>query len=589
MSSMSSLYIGTSGLTVSQNALNTTAHNLANVDTKGYVRQQILFQDTKYKSLKVDHISSNQVGMGASIDIVRQVRDQFLDKSYRLEVGRQGFYDAQYTAVSELESVFGEMEGVAFQDSLEDFWKAMQELVKEPDNIVQRGTLVQTAVSFIERAELISNQIKEYQVNLNTEILNSVKSINAYGKQINELNDAIRRIEVGGVEQANDLRDTRNLLLDELGQLVNITYKENAEGVVTVSVEGVPFVTEDSVNEMSCTTMSDSSQMLKPIWEHINQDVYDLGKMTNSNDNSDVGYLKGLLVSRGDSAANYTDIPIAPKKEEFADEDAYNKALQQYEKEVDEFNNRINSSVIMNVQAQFDQLIHGIVTAVNDILCPNKTITVFEDGEYKEIKVLDEENAPTGMGEGNDHPGTELFTRKSTDRYSYEKVYLSDDPDSEPVWVYRYNEENEDDNYSLYTLGEIEVNTDILNNVSLLPLSSKDSKDEFDNKVCEQLKDIWDKTFATLGPNTMTECTFKNYYTALIGDLAIKGNTYDVIATNQGDMVNSIDNQRTSITGVSSDEELSNMIKYQHAYNAAARYVNVVSEMLEHVINSFFR
>ena len=588
MSSMSSLYIGTSGLTASQNALNATAHNLANVDTKGFVRQQVLFQDTKYKSLKVDHISSNQVGMGATIDIVRQVRDQFLDKSYRLEVGRQGFYDAQYTAVSELESVFGEMEGVAFQDSLEDFWKSMQELVKEPDNIVQRGTLVQTAVSFIERAELISNQIKEYQVNLNTEIMNSVKSINAYGKQINALNDAIRRIEAGGVEQANDLRDTRNLLLDELGQLVNITYKESAEGVVTVSVEGVPFVTEDSVNEMGYTTISDSSPMLKPVWDHIDQDVYDLGKVTNSNDNSDVGYLKGLLVSRGDSAANYTDIPIAPKKDDFADEDAYNKALLQYEKDVETYNNRINSSVIMNMQAQFDQLIHGIVTAVNDILCPNKTITIFENGEYKEIKVLDEENAPTGMGEGNEQPGTELFSRKSTDRYSYEQVYLSDDPDADPVWVYRYNEESASDNYSLYTLGEIEVNTDILNNVSLLPLSSKGSSDEFDNKVCEQLKDIWDKSFATLGPNTMTECTFKNYYTALIGDLANKGNTYDVIATNQGDMVSSIDNQRTSITGVSSDEELSNMIKYQHAYNAAARYVNVVSEMLEHVINSFF-
>ena len=81
--SMSSLYIGVSGLQVNQNALNTTAHNLANVDTKGFVRQQVIMKDTAYQSLRVSATSHNQVGLGSSIELVRQVRDVFLDKSYR--------------------------------------------------------------------------------------------------------------------------------------------------------------------------------------------------------------------------------------------------------------------------------------------------------------------------------------------------------------------------------------------------------------------------------------------------------------------------------------------------------------------------
>ena len=85
----------------------------------------------------------------------------------------------------------------------------------------------------------------------------------------------------------------------------------------------------------------------------------------------------------------------------------------------------------------------------------------------------------------------------------------------------------------------------------------------------------------------MTKHTFKDFYTALVGDIATRGNTYKVIAENQETMVNTIENSRVAITGVASEEELTNMIKFQHAYNASSKYINTVSQMLDTIINTF--
>lgn len=573
MSSLGGLYIGVSGLNVSQAALNTTSHNLANVDTKGFVRQQAVLTDFQYVTWGESHMSPFQHGLGADFATVKQVRDSFLDQAYREEVGRQAFYESQYQAVGEIEGLFGELEGVTFQDTLDEFWIALQELSKEPDSIVARASLVQTAVTFTERAENIASQLKDYQINLNTQITNQVNRINEIGDNIKELNLKIRHYESTGVEKANDLRDQRNLLLDELGRMTSITYKEIPSGVVNVNVEGVPFVNEDNVFYMDTVQISETSEMLKPVWiAHGNMDVFNLDRIPSSKESTDIGSLKGLLTARGQKQANYTDIPV---RNNFETESAYNAA-------VTEFNKRIDASVITTVQAQFDQLIHGIVTTINGILSPNKEVTL-SDGT--KISILDEEKAPVGMDP--DHTmGEALFNRKSMNRYSepQEIEILNALGEYETITARVYNEEDPSDNYSLFTVGEIEVNQNILQNHSLIALSSSTGSGDFDVEAAEKLLSEWQKPFSTLSPNTLTKNNFNDYYTSFIAEIANRGEQLNTVSTNQASMVESIDNQRMAVTGVSSDEELTNLIKYQHAYNAAARYVNVVSEMLEHVI-----
>lgn len=585
MSSLGGIYVGATGLNVSQTSLNVTAHNLANVETKGFVRQQAITKNLSSVKIGESPLTPMQKGLGTAIATVKQVRNSFLDQAYRQEFGRQAFYESQSSTVDEVEGFFGELEGVSFQDDLGDLWTSIQELAKEPDSVAARTSLIQTAVSFTERAENISKQLKDYQINLNTQINNKIDRINEIGDKLTKLNYNIRKFESSGVENANDLRDQRNLLLDELGGIAQISYKENSTGVVNVNLEGVPFVTEDTCYPMAATKISETSEMLKPIWPTYGDiDVYNFDKTPSTADNTDIGSLKGLLLARGDAQAKYTDIPKnIPIRSNYNNDNEYNEASQKYNEAVKIYNKTIDSSVIMTVQAEFDQFIHGIVTTINDVLCPNKEVTL-TDGT--KIKILDEDNAPVGMN-SDKTMGEALFDRKSTKRYSeVQSISIAnDDGTTSTIQARVYNEENPTDNYSLYTLGEIEVNKKILNDYSLIPLSNNKGTGDYDIEITKKLMTKWQEPFSTLSPNSLTDNNFNDYYTAFTAELANRGEKSDTISTDQASMVQSIDNQRMEVSGVSSDEELTNMIKYQHAYNASARYINVVDQMLETIIN----
>ncbi len=589
MGLMGSLYTGVSGLQVSQRGLNTTAHNLSNMETEGYVRQQTLQTDSFYTTVGNNHISYMQVGHGAAAAAVTQVRDAFFDKSYRQELGRQQFYEAQYECATEMEEILGETEGVAFQDSVEELWVAMQELCKEPDNIVTRSSFVQTAVSFVERSETVYSQIKEYQLNLNSNIQNTVDRINEIADEIKRLNGEIQRYESSKMEHANDYRDARNLLLDELGGIADISYKEHTNGVVTVMLENQQLVSEDLVYHMDTRLLDNDTGMIEPYWPTFNDvPVFNFNPLPSSESNNDIGSLKGLLLVRGDRVGRHTDIPVEPDKADFTDESGYfykedyEEAYRMYEKEVETFNLEIEASAIVCVQAEFDQLIHGIVTTINDLLCPNKEV-ITADGE--KILIFDEENAPVGMDD-NYTPGEALFNRKSTSRYEKTTAMLEVDGIFREVEVWKYNEEDASDNYSLFTLGEIEVNANIMKDPSLIPLSTNDKTGDYAVEVCDKLTSEWQKPFSTLTPNEYKEHNFNEYYTEMIGALATRGEKFRNLYQSQETLVTSVDNQRLSVTAVSSDEELTNMIRFQQAYNASARYINVVSQMLEHLLTS---
>lgn len=595
---MTSMYTGVAGLRTNQSSLNTVSHNLANVNTEGYVRQQIVTQDTIYNSIGTSSISMLQVGYGTNIQTIRQVRDVFLDKAYRVEVGREGFYKSQSEATQEIETLFGELEGEAFHNDISEFWTALQELAKEPDSIVKRSAVVSQAGTLIERASSISSALSNYQKNLNTNILQKVDRINEIGEQIELLNRQIVRYESGS-ENANDLRDTRNLLLDELGELVKISYSEDSTGNVNIMIEGRQFVWDGDVYGLT-TIAEQSSELITVVWDDgKNTPLYDLTQECKSENNSNIGSLKGLLIARGDKRANYTDIPVQQEGESDAD----------FNKRVEEYNKNIEPSIIETTQAQFDQLIHDMVTAINDILCPNTSVSDFLSGVQIEIQagstvrivdvdgnevdiddalLWDEGNAPVGM-DAEQTPRQELFERKYTERYTEATLtYIDTDGNEQTKTVYVYNEEDPNDIYSLYTLGQIQVNEEIQKEVSLLPLSGTTYQgltDAFDLDRCQALVDVFNQKFSTLSPNELTKYTFSDYYTALIGGIATKGNMFDTMAEKQEDVATNIDNQRSNLLGVSSEEELTNMIRYQYAYAANSKYINVINDMLETIIN----
>ena len=535
MSSISSLSTALSALRASESALNTTAHNLTNVNTDGYVRQQVLIKESNYIHIGKSGTSTMSVGLGTDIQSIRQVRDIFLDQSYREESGRQGFYEATATAINEIETILGETEGESFSKILDDLWVSINELSKHPDGLETRGSFVQNAVIFVEKANLIMNQLNDYQRNVNTEITDQINRINTIGKEINMLNDTISKAELAG-GNANDFRDLRNKLLDELSTMVSVKYREDKDGALLISVENVPFVIKGDYVPMGSMQAEPFSMLIRPSWPHLNEPVFNFDNPIGPQYDNDVGKLKGLILARGTRSASYLDL-----------------------NDVNVYNADIKESAIMSAQAQFDNLIHGIVTMINDTVSPNLP---------GPPQVLDTVNAPYGL---NGTQGDEIFSRKFMPRYD--------------AATGEYNVEDPANAYSLYSAGNLMINPAILTDYNRIALSQNLGYDG-DSQVASRLLEQWDASFSTLEPGTTGAMSFREYYTGFVGNLGNLGYTAKNQTENQRLMATQIDNQRKTLTGVSSDEELGNMMKYQHAYNAAARVVTTVDRMIEQVVTS---
>lgn len=566
MSGFGSLYVGVSGLRASQDALNTTAHNLSNVETSGYVRQVVTQEDRNYSTIGNAAISSLQVGLGVNIADVRQVRDFFLDQEYRKEAGRSAFYQACYEAAYETETFFHELNGETYQSCLDSLWESVAELSKTPESKVNKEYFVLKASEFLKRSTAIYESLNEYQDNLNEQIINKINRINELGDIIKYTNDKIVGVELGGAENANDYRDARNAALDELAELANITYETDSEGFVTVKVEGSQFVNRDMVNKMSYTTDS-TTGFYTPVWTHEgNAPVFDLSIEISTENNSNMGSLKAVLMARGDHRANYTDI------------ESLNQAVEDgtmtKEQAATAYEKNIGYSVVMKTQAEFDQLVHGIVTMINDTLCMD---------EY--------------AGEGNG-PSTELFIRiGEVERYQKDADgnYLVDaDNCYIPIEEENYIVDSKGDYHavgdgsskynSLYTVGNLMINPAVLANSALLDF--KKINGQTDYNMADVMIEKWNGEFATLNPTEESKMNYADYYAGFMSSLSNTIGVYQGIAEGQETLVNSINSSRSEVMGVSSDEELSNMIRYQNAYNASSRYINVVNEMLEHLLTS---
>lgn len=573
---MGSLYIGSSGLQTSQNALNTTAHNLSNVDTTGYTRQQVQQSNRAYVTLSTDpkSISNKQTGLGVTYSRVKQVRDYFLDKTYRKESGRSMFYEVSTEVMEEVESQLGELNGEAFQTTMTDFWTAIQELSKDPSSSVTQGMLVQRATEFVQRAGAVYSGLSSYQNNLNTQIKQNVDKINKYGNQLLTLNDQIRAIESGGIEHANDLRDARNQILDELAELTNMTFSEDRYGSVSVQIEGVDFVKDGTCYEIALKT-DEATGFYTPFWPQDatytvradgtrdynidGAEVFDLSVEISSDLNTDIGGLKAMLLARGDHRANYTDLA----------EGKYDSVSQ---------------SVVMNIQGEFDQMIHNVVTKVNDILAKAAGV---QTGDLELADGTKLENAryctvdPDGYMRMEDGSPIQLFTKVTTD--GYEKVSVKEaDGSLKDYWVMK--KEDPDSPESLYTIGNLQVNPALTKEPSKLGFRLADGSE--DKETADALKAAFTEEAYTLNPNVQKKTTFVDYYTDLVSQVSNSGYVFRSIYENQVSTVEATQSAREQVIGVSTDEELSNMIKFQNAYNASSRYINVISEMLEHIIST---
>lgn len=601
-----SFYVGNSGLVNAQNAINVTANNLANVDTPGYVREQVRFSDKSYITRVNPTIRTNmqQNGLGVSVSDVAHARDIFLDKAYRRENGRSEFYSSMYNAVSYVEDILQEIDGEEFKQSVADLWQAFQEFGKDPSNSTNQSLILQKSELFLSRTTSVYSDLQKYQENINEEISDKIDRINEIGKRVNELNYEIMKVESNGLETAMTLRDERDYLIDELSGYLNIEAKENSTGQVIIKAEGVTFVDEDGFNKIGLRVKESAkgTGFYTPFWGHLSDaakgetgytDVFDFSMDISTEYNNDIGSIKALLYARGENYGEYEYLDTEAQanfSQEFKDKYAYSK---------------IDDCVVAETQAEVTYLLHKVILAMNDIMVPNKTMSADEiqaaagngaasitayDANGKEYqitsstKILDAENC--NVGADKKIPPEELFVRDNCERYT-EVTYTDQDGNTQTLYV--YNEEDEYDTNTLYKIGNVSINPDLLKEVTKMPVykqnGTADSNGAVDMSLGTKITAAWQQTSMVIAPDDTVPCNFEDYYDKIIDRLGISGNVYYTASQTMSAAVASVDNQRQQVIGVSSDEELTNMIKYQSAYNAASRYITVISEMTDTIVS----
>lgn len=600
MSLFGALYIGDSGLRTSQNALHTVAHNLSNISTPGYVRQQVANTDTQYSSVGTTAAGRKMLsGFGATYAECRHVRDAFLDATYRSENGRLQYYDKSYAVMAHIEDTLGELDAAAFKGSLEGLWTAMQQLSTSPNDVVNISLLVSKAAQFAENATAVYSSFVEYQDNLNRQVINAVKEINSIGQQIHELNKQIVKIESGDIEGANDLRDKRDLLLDKLSGYGNITYQEDSAGIVTVQFNHNDFITQGQAFEMSMLVDEDTGYVT-PYWKQnvIYQEdrfgnkvpnyesakVFDVTEEISSKRDTDVGSLRALLLARGDHAATYVDLETGMCNERKLDALDISKSQYDEEQGLKYYDKFIKNSCMMNIEAEFDNIVHMVVTLVNQTLA--ETAAKNPASGY----LLNDDGTPMQLFLKNETPAYEKVVLTNTEeqelRAQGAKLVQIYGEDGHPVehTFWKFIEEDPDIPFSLYNSANIRINEKLVQVPSLLGFKMEDDSVDY-KTIGNALVNTFQNNTIYLNPNATAPSTIESCYTDLMSQVANSGFVFYELAEFEKLEVESADNERQTVIGVSSDDELEHMIMYQNAYNAASRYINVINDMLDTLLS----
>ncbi len=590
MANFTTLGVAISGMQASQVGLGVTGHNIANVNSKGYTRQQAIQSDFFYQTVGVNGPNKLQIGKGTNLVGVRQIRDRFLDMAYRSENSKLAFYETKYTAGNQIESLLAELEGeYSGQQVYENLWDSIQELSLNPGSLDARGNFINTATIFVDKMNSVYNGLLEYQRDLNDQIKDVVSEINSLTGLIDEMNTKISQAEVTG-DSANDYRDVRNNAIDRLTELTGATIKDRQDGRVDIFIEGNPLISNGTIYEIGLRYTDADYSFVEPVYtfkddilpadEKESIPVFNLTGTVGGDKGNDNSVLKGLLVTRGSKPENWMSAPQPPNPADTATYPLGSKDVQ-YQKDLNEYKRQLfntEEALIPSTMKKLDTVFHTVVTLINDTFAPREQ-KGFDDADN---------NDPMGL-DGSQY--LEIFIRNPEDMTRYDATGT-------------YQDEVEGEYFTMYTLGNVSINPEFLDadGYDKIPLSpalgggtGTNGPDISDNSLLLDLLDKYDQPIVEFISRkdvdgnlikSKENQSIKNGYNSVVVDVSIELNEAKNFIAQQEIVMNQLENNRISMSGVSMDEEMTNMMRYQHAYNAAARVVNVVDSMIDRVVNN---
>lgn len=576
-----------SGLSVALLQLNVTEQNIANANTKGYTRQRAI-------TSSIEPTSSNYliaprhaalVGQGVEVTKVTQIRSEYLDAQYRKLSSDYYAGDAVDEALTYLCGVLNELdEKAGLTIAIKNFYSALNTFSSDPSSREYRTNVQQQAQALTDTFNTIYNEMMSLWEDQNASIATDVAQINAFAEKIANLNLAIARATQAEAS-TNDLKDELNLLLDQLSEYVNIEYKFNANDTVDVYVGGHLLVSGREFNKLNVSSKAGEV-------DAITEKIAELNRKIPSASGDEKNHLiderkalidqlkaYGFTVDEDASAPDVISLKLPNGRylvsgtQSFSAAEALSdvlpidqwvafcqntvsievKTVAGTEEYPLEFGGAVTGGRLyghMRMAGSLDKDQQGIPFYINELNQLARAIA-------KDINDIHREGYTYPYGNNESQKGVNFFHVASYKDEAGNDVY----------------------DYSTLTAGNLRLS----DKVKESPFNIAASSEEI--KLNEGSTHTGNNMIARELYETLNRNGYYDRLNSIVADLAIETDTVRNIKTTKNTLLISVDTQRQSLSSVSLDEETTNLIMFQQTYNACARVVTALSEMIDTLIN----
>ena len=603
------LNIGASGLSAFQAAINTTAHNISNVQTEGYSRQSTTIEATS--PLRV-YAKYGSTGTGVAAIEVKQQRDLYYDKKYHENNCSLGYYEQKLYYLGQIEGVFSD-------DSVQEGFASIFSKMFNSLDTLHGGNASNASIrnQFINRAQTlctyfnsVSDSLREMQRDTNEEIISTVHNINAIGEKISLINKEINELELNG-GYANELRDQRGLLLDELSAIVDVstdeyavknTYGQDLGGTnFAVFINGQLLVDGNDYRQLECISatsrrhQTDAEGMYDIKWSDTKGDFAATTATANGTlkalfdlrDGNNNEAMSGTADAVADADGNYTSIVLSTPSNTTVN------ALNIPPQGTIEVNN--NTFVYTGWEAKLDD--EGkIVDITFELKEPIDPLVAVVLDNYRVVvgENVNSMGIPYYQQQINEflRNFTEMFNDIQREGQTPEGEQMGSFfvSETETGTMYDFDEwgtpenrsdtiSSESDGYHQMTAFRVKVNDRSMREPYYFATTKDVTNGADATDILDRLMTLQDDVVMFRGDVSST------FLETLLSDISVDTEKTGIFRDNYQNMNTVISNQRLSVSGVDEDEEALNLVKFQNAYNLNAKVISVLTEIYDKLIN----
>ncbi|MBU9721729.1 MULTISPECIES: flagellar hook-associated protein FlgK [Bacillaceae] len=529
-------------LSAQQTAIQTTGHNIANANTPGYSRQRVNLQPTGgFPTPGFSQPSiTGQLGSGVTAGEITRIREVYLDDQFRGENNKHGYWNSLHESLVKMEDIMNEPTEDGLANMMDRFWQSLQDLSVHPEDAGARSVVRQRGIALSETFNYTYNSLQAVQNDQKNQLQVEQDQINSLLRQVNNINKQIAAIEPHG-HLSNDLYDQRDILVDELSQFINVSVEQVGSGGLAKDMAAGRYTIKllDGNGRDMGVTLVDGTR-LEANELHISYD-------------EDSGLVDKMFIAKPRALEGIESVAELEGKggvmtfdslEAFRSPGSFSALIESHGYLDSQGNEK---GLYPEMMAQLDQMVFTFVEAFNKVHSEGWSLSEITDGE-----------------KAHDGLGFDFFT------YARGTTEITED--------------------SIKGAAQrLKVHDDIIRNLDNIAASGAADGDtpaeigfSGDGSNALALANVKDASISFGGSATTNVQAF---YQGIIGDMAVNANEAERMTRNSATLRDSVDERRMSVSGVSLDEELTNLIQFQHAYNAAARSITAVDEMLDVIIN----